>query len=125
MTTETDHLYGVQNIVSGDIRDVHVARLRYYADRELGMTAQLKDVFRHSFTQGYVEMADIMELAEADDGSFIVLVDWRGFEEDERTWEPIEDIWRDAPAFLKDKLRAIRPSVKRRGRLSRKHGIKL
>jgi len=49
VTAETDHLYGVQNIVSGDIRDVHVARLRYYADRELGMTAQLKDVFQHSF----------------------------------------------------------------------------
>ena len=49
VTAETGHLYGVENIVSGDIRDVHVARLRYYADRELGMTAQLKDVFQHSF----------------------------------------------------------------------------
>ena len=64
-------------------------------------------------------------LAEAGNGSFIVLVDWRGFEEDERTWEPIENIWRDAPAFFKDKLRAMRPSVKLRGRLSRMYDIKL
>ena len=54
-----------------------------------------------------------------------MLVDWRSFEEEERTWEPIENIWRDAPAFLKDKLRAMRPGVKLRGRLSRKYGIKL
>ena len=31
VSAEQQHVYGVQNIVSG-VRDVHVARLRFYAD---------------------------------------------------------------------------------------------
>ena len=111
--------------MSGDVRDVHVARMKFYADRDLHLTAELKDVFQQTFAQGYVEMSDILELAEADDGSFIALVDWVGFEEDERTWEPVENIWRDAPECLKRKLREMRPSAKVRRSLSRKYGIQL
>ena len=35
----------VQNIVSGEVRDVHVARFRFYADAALAITAELKEVF--------------------------------------------------------------------------------
>ena len=125
VTAATEHVYGVKNIVSGEVRDVHVARMRFYADRYLDLTAERKDVFQHTFTQGYVEMTDVLELAEADDRTYIVPVDWKGFEEDERTWEPVENIWRDAPEFLQGKLREMRPSAKVRRSLSRKYGIKL
>lgn len=43
-------VYRVQNFVSGEMRDVHVAGIRFYADRALAYTAKLKDVFQHSFT---------------------------------------------------------------------------
>ena len=38
-------MYGVQSIVSGDVRDVHVARMRFYADAALEITAKLKEFF--------------------------------------------------------------------------------
>ena len=37
---------------------------------------------------------------EADDRSLIVLVDWVGFEVDEWTWEPFEEIFEAVPDFL-------------------------
>ena len=41
-------VYGVQNIVTGEVKDVHVIRLQFCADKELEMTAALKEVFRHN-----------------------------------------------------------------------------
>ena len=42
----------------------------------------------------------VVRVAEADDRSLIVLVDWVGFEVDERTWEPFKEIFDAAPEFL-------------------------
>ena len=39
VSAEQQHVYGLQNIVSGEVRDVHVARLRFYADAALAITA--------------------------------------------------------------------------------------
>ena len=36
------HVYGVQNIVSEEVRDVHVARIRFYTDDAIAITAELK-----------------------------------------------------------------------------------
>ena len=52
-------------------------------------------------------MAGIVRVAEADDRSLIVLVDWVGFEVDERTWEPFEEIFEAAPEFLAKELRKL------------------
>ena len=75
---------GDVNIVSGSVHTAHVARLRFYADSQLNVTADVKNVFQHAFNQGQFEMAGVVPVAEAD-RSLIVLVDWVGFEVDERT----------------------------------------
>ena len=51
VVAQRPHVYGVQNIVSGEVRDVHVARMCFYADAALAITTALK-VFQHAFTQG-------------------------------------------------------------------------
>ena len=83
------HVFEIQNIVSGRVHTAHVARLRFYADSQLNVTADVKNVFQHAFNQGNFQIAGIVRVAEADDRSLIVLVDWVGFEVDERTWEPL------------------------------------
>ena len=42
----------LENIVSGKVHTAHVARLRLYADADLNITAEVKDVFQHSYAQG-------------------------------------------------------------------------
>ena len=39
VTADKVHVYGVQNIVTSEVKGVHVVRLRFYADGDLEMTA--------------------------------------------------------------------------------------
>ena len=39
------HVQDVRDIVSGEVRDVHVARMCFCADAALEITAKLKEVF--------------------------------------------------------------------------------
>ena len=48
VAADHDHVYSVQNIVSGKIHQAHVACLRFYADSQLNITSAVKDVFQHS-----------------------------------------------------------------------------
>lgn len=75
----------VQNMESGNLRDVHMVRMRVYANQAIYVSADINDVFHKT--------ADILEHAEAEYWQgFLVLVDWTGFEENEQKWEPIENM---------------------------------
>ena len=64
-------------------------------------------------------------MAEADDRSPIVLVDWVGFEVDERTWEPFKEIFEAAPEFLAKELRNSRVTHAIVARIKSEFGIQL
>ena len=98
-------MYSVQNIVSGKVHTAHVGRLRFYADADLNITAEIKDVFQHSYGQGECRMNALMHVAEDDRGDVIVLVDWEGFDAEERTWESLRNIHSSAPDFVLKELR--------------------
>ena len=124
VTADKAHVYGVQNIVTGEVKEVHVVRLRFYADKDLEMTATLKEVLQHAFIQGEFEMAGIVNISEAEDGQgFDVKVDWVGFDEGESSWEPLANIWDGAPQFVKSELRTLRLDQGMRSRLQRFYGI--
>ena len=92
------HVYSIQKVVSGRVQTAHYARLRFCSDSQLNVTADM-NVFQHAFNQGFFQMVGIAHMAEAHDRSVIVLVDWGGFEDDERTWEPLKMIFEAAPEF--------------------------
>ena len=117
------HLFEIQNIVSGRLHTAYVARLRFCAASQLNVTAVVKNVFQHAFNQGQFRMAGVVRVAEAHDRSLIVLVDWIGFEVDERTWEPFKEIFEAAPEFLW--LRKLRVTRAIAARIKREFGIQL
>ena len=97
----------------------------FYADSQLNVTADVKNVFQHAFIQGQFQMAGVVRLAEADDCSLIVLVDWVGFEVDERAWELFKEIFEAAPEFLAKELRKLRVTRAIASRIKREFGIQL
>ena len=119
------HLFEIQKIVSGRVHTAHIARLRFYADSQLNVTADVKNVFLHAFNQGLHQMAGVVHVAEADDRSLIVLVDWVGFEVDKRTWEPFKEILEAAPEFLAKELRKLRVTRAIAARIKREFGTQL
>ena len=78
VTADKVHVYGVQNVIMGEVKDVHMVRLRCYADKDLEITACLNEMFRHTtclnemfrhaFRQGVFEVAWIVDISEAEDG---------------------------------------------------------
>ena len=67
--------------------------MRFYTDAALAITAEVKEVFQHAFTQGEFEMAAIVVMANAEDGSgYEVEVEWDGFDKEENTWEDLGKI---------------------------------
>ncbi|CAM9392694.1 unnamed protein product, partial [Hapterophycus canaliculatus] len=81
---------------------------RFYSDGRLNVTAELKDVFQHSSAQGECRMNALVLVAEDDNGEKIVLVDWDGFDDEERTWESLGKIYDSALAFVLKQLRQLR-----------------
>ena len=120
------HVYGVQNIITGKVKDVYVLRLQLYVDADLEMTAALREVFQHAFTQGEVEMAGIVDISKAEDGQgFDVKVDWVRIDEEESSWEPLATMWDGAPQFVKSELRKLRLGRGVRSRLQKFYGFAL
>ena len=56
----------------GEVKDMHVVRLRFYAAKDLEMTAALNEMFQHAFTQGEFEMAGIVDISDAEDGQSVL-----------------------------------------------------
>ena len=102
------HVYSVQNIVSGKVHTAHVARLRFYADADLNITAEIKNVFQQSYARGECRMNALMHVAEDDQGDVIILVDWEGFDAEGRTWRCLRKIHSSAPGFVLKELRILR-----------------
>ena len=88
----------MQNIVSGEVQEVHVARICFCADAALEITAELKEIFQHAFTQGEFEMAAVVDLATVEEGSgFEVDVEWTEFDTEDSTRDDLVMIWGAAP----------------------------
>ncbi|CAM9519303.1 unnamed protein product, partial [Sphacelaria rigidula] len=96
--------------------------LRFDADSQPNVTADVTDVFQHVFAQGQFRMVWIVLVAKAEDRSLIVLVDWISFEVEERTWEPFENIFQASPEFLKE-LRKVRVTRSIASRITLEFGI--
>ena len=127
VTADEVHMYGVRNVVTGEVKGVHVVRLlRFYMDINLEMTAALKVVFQHAFTQGEFEMVGIVDISEAEDEQdFDVKVDWVGFDEEESLLEPLAIIWDGALQFVKSELWRLRLDQGVRSRLQKFYGTTL
>ena len=95
------HVYQEQNIINGEVSTAHVARIKFYKDSSLGITADIKESFQYLLNQGLFDMELILEIRRTPAGIYEVHVQWQGFSEEERSWEPLENIFKDAPAFIK------------------------
>jgi hypothetical protein len=100
VVVESEWIYVVENIVTDDRRTVHASRLRFYHDSSLDTTVELI-AFAAQTGIGYAIEAIIDFRINETTGVPEVFMDWKGFEEDNRTWEPLRIIEEDAPAIVK------------------------
>ena len=83
---DKEHVYSVGNIVTGETREVHVARMRFYADKDLNITRQLTETFQHIDQQVTYHIREITGVRKATRGDeYVVKVQWEGLEDVEGT----------------------------------------
>ena len=70
-------------------------------------------------------MSDECFDAEDDQGDVIVLVDWEGFDAEERTWESLRKNHSSAPDFVLKELLKLRLTRALKGKLAPDYGISL
>ena len=117
----------VEDIVPGETKEVHVVRMRPYADSSLVVGAEVHEVFEITNHQGEFEIADMISVGKdpAQVGEYRVEIAWVGLEDEEPTWEPMSTVYVDAPKYLEQKLRRMRRNSVTKRALKRKYGMDL
>ena len=113
---DQDHVYVVQPLVTGELRKVHVARMRFYDDDQLKTTGEVLKVCQQLENQADYQIRGISAIKRAASGDeFVVKVAWEGLEEAESSWEPVSRVFHDAPAVLRKVLKQKRALVQQYG----------
>ena len=75
----------MQHLVTAELHDVHVARMRFYADDKFEITGELPKVFQQLENKVEYHIRTISAIKWAASGDeFVVKVAWEGLEEAER-----------------------------------------
>ena len=104
------HVYNVQDIVTSETKEVHVVRMRAYADSALAVGAEVQGLFEMMKHQGEHEIQDILNNCEDPSNAedYKVQVARFGLDDEGPTWEPVEVMLNDVPKFLVRKLKQTR-----------------
>ena len=97
-----EHVRVVEDIVTGETKEVHVVRMRPYADSSLVGGAEVREVFKITKHQGGFEIADVISVGKdpARVGEYRVKIAWVGPEDEESTWGPMSTVCADATKYL-------------------------
>jgi hypothetical protein len=103
--TVNEHVYVLEDLLTGKRSTAHAQRLRMYADATLNITEALRDQIAYDDQNACVEKF----LGWRDSpGGMQLRVQWLGFEVAEATWEPLEDLYADVPTLVKRYVRTQR-----------------
>ena len=109
-----------------ELRDVHVARMPFYADDKPEISGELLKVFQKLENQGEYHIQTISAIKRTASGdAFVVKVTWEGLEEVESTWEPGSRVFYDEPAVLRKEIKALRLKAEQKRALVGRYGLRL
>jgi hypothetical protein len=106
------HVFDIQSLVdAADNKTVHAQFLKLYADSSLEVTPQLVAFAAHSTGGNVIDtIIDHRQLH----GQHEFLVQWKGEDAADATWEPAVHIYSDAPSVVKRYIKFISPPGERK-----------
>ena len=123
----SSHVYNVQDIVTGETKEVHVLRMRVYVDSSFAVGAEVQGLFERTKHQGEYEIQEILNSGEdlLKAGDFKVQVAWVNLDNEKPTWEPVEVMFKDTPNFRGRKLEQMRLPKQVKNALRQRYGMKI
>jgi transposase InsO family protein len=102
----SDYVYLVEDLITGERKESHVQRLRFYADSSLNVTEELYAQIAHD-NAGF-EIEDFIDFRFDDTTqSWQILVRWRGFSAHEDIWEPVQSMLSQVPVLIRRRAKAL------------------
>lgn len=103
--TLSDYIYRVENLLTKTTEDIHISRIKHYADALVGTAAQMKEIAEFSDRVWY--SVNNIKNVRKEKGQFEALVAWKGLTDRGDSWEPLQVMYEDVPskvrAYFKDK----------------------
>ena len=97
-SVRSDWVYEIQNLVTGEKKDVHAQRLEFYHDSSLEVTENLREHIKYHL-RGY-EVDRLLDFRFRQ-GVWESKVKWAGFDAEESTWESLQDLCEDVPDLVR------------------------
>ncbi len=99
VTRADTYSYRIQHLLTGEEKDVHASRLKFYADEHLEVSEELLD---HISMQGIkLKINGFKEHRWNDQkNDFEFFVSWQGLEDIENSWEPMATMLKDVPTIV-------------------------
>ncbi|CEO95672.1 hypothetical protein PBRA_009680 [Plasmodiophora brassicae] len=94
------YVFEVEDIISGDKHVVHGSRLQFYCDKNLNITEELREQI--AYDNAKWEIDTISDARMNREQTLELLIKWRGFSEDESSWEPAQIIIEDQPRMVQE-----------------------
>jgi hypothetical protein len=117
----SSHVYEVKSLVRERTREVHITRLKFYCDREIDMPVDLVKEIRQedlTATEFIVEKFAGHRYNESE-ARYELFVRWKGFEELETSWEPLQVMLEDVTVRVKAYVEQLNPSDESKAALQR------
>ena len=90
----------VQDLISGNERDVHNTRINFYSDSQLNVNEELLATVEHN-SPHFETVTKMTGLRfNSQKNQYEVQCKWRNFAHEEPTWEPLQNLQEDVPEFL-------------------------
>ena len=98
----TPWVYEVENLVTHNVRKVHIQRMKFYAESSFAPNQEVLLQITHD--SGTYEVEQITQ-HRFHNNRWELLVSWLGFEEEETSWEPLMQLYQDIPTLIKQYLK--------------------
>ena len=121
------HVYNVQDIVTGETKEVHVMRMRTNVDSSLAVGPVVQGLLEMTKHQDEYEIQDILNIGEypLKAGDYKEQVAWVGLDDEEYTWEPVEVMFNDLPKIFVRKLKQMRLPNRVKNALRQRYEMKI
>ncbi|KAG3114662.1 hypothetical protein PI124_g3774 [Phytophthora idaei] len=98
--TVSNWIFEIQNLITGQRKEAHASRLKFYADASLNINEGLLLHVAHN-SEGHVVDSLLKAQYNMNKKRHEIKVHWRGLDEIEDSWEPAVTLLQDVPVAVK------------------------
>ncbi|KAF4132616.1 Chromo (CHRromatin Organization MOdifier) domain [Phytophthora infestans] len=98
--TVSNWVFEIQNLVTGQRKEAHASRLKFYADSSLNVNEDLLQHIAHN-SEGHIVESLLKARYNKNEKCHEIKVHWRGLDILEDSWEPAAVLFEDVPSAVK------------------------